>query len=311
MLEQIDQLYQTLDPQDPLFILATKNNIQIKVSSHYLDFIKGKKIIRTAIRHLIYSGDMVNSFDYYFGAVKPIKFSQFSLVDYSLPKYHDVLGFELMPVFFTSLAEPVITTEQYLNFANLKTGSTVLDLGAYSGLTSIIFKEQVGSQGRVIALDADQENITAIEKNLALYNKITGNKVDLFQGAIWKHNNGLSFSTEGNMGSSASEIVGLNRGAINQVRSFTLSALAESAKLHSVDFIKCDVEGAEAAIFEDTVFFEKYNPKIIIETHLVNNIETTEKCIGDLQKFGYTCKRINQTGVPLPLIECYPKNSNS
>jgi Methyltransferase FkbM domain len=109
------------------------------------------------------------------------------------------------------------------------------------------------------------------------------------------------------MGSSASEIVGIDRGTIQNVRSFTLSGLCDMGKIMSVDFIKCDVEGAEAVIFEDEKFFANHRPRIIIETHLKDGIETTEKCISDLTKFGYECRRILQTGVVLPLIECYPK----
>lgn len=182
----------------------------------------------------------------------------------------------------------------------------MIDLGAYSGLTSILFKEKVGSLGRVIALDADKQNIEACNKNFSLYKKLTSNNIDLVFGAIWNHCNGLSFSSEGNMGSSAVEIVG-NRGQTEQVRSFTLSKIAKYANLDYIDFIKCDIEGAEAVIFEDGDFFNSYRPRIIIETHLVSGEETTEKCIRDLSKYGYICKRIIQEGVGLPLLECYPK----
>jgi FkbM family methyltransferase len=307
MQQQIDELYPTLDANHRLSIRAKSLEITIKLGAHYLDLYRNTQIIRIALKHLIYADDIISSFEYYFSAVKPQSFNQYEIVDYSTPRFHNVIGFDLMPVAFPSFSEPLVTTNQYLHFANLKPGDTVIDLGAYSGLTSIVFKEKVGNLGRVIAVDADSDNMKTIAENIKLYKSITGNNIDIIFGAVWNHSNGLSFSTEGNMGSAASEIVGVNRGSVDMIRSYTLSALCEIGKVKSVDFIKCDVEGAEAVIFEDEKFFQSHRPRIIIETHLKDGIETTDKCIFDLTKFGYECRKIIQTGVVLPLIECYPK----
>ncbi|MDC1271287.1 FkbM family methyltransferase [Planktomarina temperata] len=308
MQHQIDNLYPTLADNHPLSIQAKSFGLTIKLGAHYLNLYRNTQIIRIALKHLVYAGDIISSFEYYFSAVKPQSFNQYEIVDYSTPRFHNVIGFDLMPVVFPSFSEPLVTTNQYLHFANLKPGDTAIDLGAYSGLTSIVFKEIVGNLGKVIAVDADSENMKAILENTKLYKSITGNNIDIINGAVWSHCNGLSFSTEGNMGSSASEIVGVNRGSVDVIKSYTLSALCEIGKVNSVDFIKCDVEGAEAVIFEDETFFQSHRPRIIIETHLKDGIETTEKCISDLTKFGYECRKIIQTGVTLPLVECYPKS---
>ena len=299
----IEQLYKKII--DPIQNYANKSGVEIMASAHYLDFIRQEKIIRLHVKHFIYGMDVINSYDYYFGAVDYQNFNGFHLVDYSTGRYHDVVGFEIMPIYFPSLAEPVITTNQYMDFASLSKGNVVLDLGAYSGLTSIIFKEAVGNSGVVVSVDADCQNIEAINKNLNLYKKISGNDIDLLYGAVWNHCNGLSFSSEGNMGSSAAEIVGI-RGNEVRVKSYTLDEISKIFDLNRLDFIKCDVEGAENVIFEGGEFFKKYRPRIIIETHLVNGIETTEKCIKDLGCHGYSCRRIEQKGVTLPLVECYP-----
>ncbi len=304
MLTQNDQLYPYLD--HPLQKSAAEKGIQIKMAAHYLDFVQQDKIVRISLKHFVYGPDIISSYAYYFGAVESVTFNSYKLVDYSAPKYHDVAGFDLMPVYFPSFAEPIHTTRQYLEFAQIKPGDAVIDLGAYSGLTSILFKELTGKSGRVVAVDADEQNIFAIRKNFEMYKTITRNEIDLFRGAIWNHNDGLDFSSEGNMGSAASETVGRNRGNNMPVRSFTLSSLADMAKLDAVDFIKCDVEGAEAVIFGDRKFFERFLPRIIVETHVVGNQETTEKCVADLERCGYVCKRVKQPEVTLPLIECYP-----
>lgn len=304
LLRQVDQLYQVLN--HPLQHVAARHHVEIKISAHYLDFIRDKDIVRIAVKHLVYAEDIINYFDYYFNSVINIRFNGYNLVDYSTPKYHELDGYEFGPVYFPSFSEPLVTTDQYLAFADLQPGCVVLDLGAYAGLTSIKFKEIVGPTGRVVAVDADAQNIVAIEKNLKHYKQHTKNAIELIHAAVWSHCNGLAFSSEGNMGSSASEIVGENRGDVITVRSLTLDAITEMMACDRLDFIKCDIEGAEAVIFENAEVLHSLRPRIIVEPHFVGGVLSIDKCTSDLQKYGYQCKPINQTGVNIPLLECYP-----
>lgn len=305
MRRQIDYLYPMLS--HPLQNTASANGIEIRTTAHYLDFImKPDRIIRLAIDHWAYINDIINSYNYYFSAVEALNWHGYQLVDYSLPKHHTVIGFDLMPIMFTSLAEPIVTSLQYQDFANLQPGDTVFDLGAYSGLTSILFKEKVGQTGHIIAVDADARNIETIKKNLDQYKSLTNQDIALVHGAMWCHCDGLDFSSDGNMGASATEIIGTERGSRALVRSYTLSKLADDFGATRVDFIKCDIEGAEAVIFDDEFFFTKYRPRIIIETHRVGGVMTTSQCIDALSRHGYTCEPIEQLGVTLPLIACAP-----
>jgi FkbM family methyltransferase len=289
-----------------LKVKAKKLGLDIRVRSDFIDIIRGFDVVRISSGHAVYLQDIINEFQYYFDAVIPFKESNKNIVDYSTPRYHDVVGFDAFPILFPSLSEPVITATQYLEFANLAEGATVLDLGAYSGLTSIIFSEAVGKTGTVIAVDADQRNIECIKRNFSNYKKYFDKNIFLIEGAVWEHNNGLEFSCEGNMGSSAASIVGNKRGSVIKVPSFTLSSIADKFNLQRVDFMKVDVEGAENVIFEDKAFFKKFSPRIIMETHVVDDIITTEKCICDLKAYGYSCKQIIQEGSAAPLLECTP-----
>jgi hypothetical protein len=106
------------------------------------------------------------------------------------------------------------------------------------------------------------------------------------------------------MGASAVGIVGSYRGRVVKVPSYTLGAIADHYRLNRVDFIKCDVEGAENVVFTDKEFFERYSPRIIVETHFVDGVETTAKCVADLERLGYTCRKVEQDGWALPLLEC-------
>jgi FkbM family methyltransferase len=285
---------------------AKKKKINVEFHKFSIDFKSQNKIIRISNKHIVYSMDIIDSFDYYYNSVVPVDdFNGNLLVDFSNPKYHEVVGFTFQPIIFPSLAEPIVTTTQYLDFADLKNDSVVIDLGAYSGLTSILFK-QLCHNGEVIAVDADEKNMICISKNFQLFKTISGLEIKLLNGAVWNHNEGLFFSNEGNMGSSAVSIIGERIVKSKKfINSFKLIDIANKFELKKVDFIKCDVEGAEAVIFYDDDFFNKFKPRIIVEPHIVDGQITTVKVEDTLRKYGYKFNLIEQHGVALPLLHCY------
>ncbi|MDB5619758.1 FkbM family methyltransferase [Tardiphaga sp.] len=267
---------------------------------------KDQRQIRLAKSQAIYLNDTLEHFDFYFAGVEPIHANGMEIVDYSLPHWHVVKGFDLFPVYFPAVAEPMLTTAQYVEFAAFTPGSVVIDLGAYSGLTSIVFDQALHGDGRVIALEADKLNSAACKKNFALYTKFSGRTVDLVEAAVWRDNNGISFSSEGSMGSSAVDIVGTGRGEHTKVSSITLERLVQQFNLDRVDFIKCDIEGGEVAIFDQPEFFARFKPKIVIECHDLQGANTSTICEAVLGKFGYTFQLVEQHGYPLPLLMCTP-----
>jgi FkbM family methyltransferase len=304
LYSKIQKYYQSLHKKN-LENSAQEKNIKIKFAGYFIDFIRDKYIIRINYKHIIYSMDIIKSYDYFLNSVKPINdYNNNLLIDFSTPRYHEVIGYDNQPILFPSFAEPTSTTSQYINFANLRIDSVVLDLGAYSGLTSILFKNYC-KKGIVIAIDADELNLKCMESNFHLYETINEEKIHFLSGAIWKDSKGISFSNEGNMGSSAVSIIGERGGSTKFVNTFTLSDIANKFILNRVDFIKCDIEGAEAVIFEDNDFFHKYKPRIIVEPHFVNGSLTTEKVMNQLKKYGYKFNLVEQHGFDLPLLECF------
>ena len=100
--------------------------------------------------HAVYARDVIDDFAFYYDSVEPTTNGRYETVDYSAPREHRVTGWDLIPIEFPSLAEPLVTATQYLEFAQLQEGQTVFDLGAYSGFTSLLFQEAVGESGRVV-----------------------------------------------------------------------------------------------------------------------------------------------------------------
>jgi FkbM family methyltransferase len=250
---------------------------------------------------------MLSNFDYYFEGVIPSKQGKKEIVDYSKPAWHDVKNFDLMPIYFNSMSEPTKTINAYVELSEISEGSVVIDLGAYSALTSIIFDQRVGQTGLVVAIEADRENYLTCVKNSSLYEKITKKKIHLVNAAIWRDTNGIIFSSEGTMGSSVVDIIGNDRAENIFVNTVTLMSLANDFKLERVDFIKCDIEGAESVALNAPDFFNKYKPRIVIECHIVDGVSTEYSCRSFMENFGYTCTLKDQEGYPLKLLFCHPK----
>ena len=291
-----------------LRIIYLTRGIKIIQNKGLICLLKKNKEIRIRASQKLYLEEILSNFDFYFEGVIPSKQGKKEIVDYSKPAWHDVKNFDLMPIYFNSVSEPPKIINKYIEFSEISEGNVVIDLGAYSALSSIFFDQRVGQTGLVVAIEPDRENYLACVKNLSLYEKITKKKIHLVNAAIWRDTNGIMFSSEGQMGSSVIDIVGnYDRGENIFVNTVTLMSLANDFKLERVDFIKCDIEGAESVVLNDPEFFNKYKPRIVMECHIIHGVSTEPSCKSFMENFGYTCISKDQEGYPLKLLFCQPK----
>lgn len=79
---------------------ATQKGLKAFGHATFIEVHDGRRSIRLAQSHLVYCWDIINNFDYYFDAVRPETFEDTLVVDYSSGRYHDVNGFDMMPVYF-------------------------------------------------------------------------------------------------------------------------------------------------------------------------------------------------------------------
>jgi FkbM family methyltransferase len=283
---------------------AVRLGLSLSAGPGIWDLHRGGDTLRLSQDHAAYLAVAMESFDFFFNAVKPVDVPGGRLVDCSVPRDHSVAGFDAFPIRFPALAEPLGPTLQYLDFAGLGPGMVALDLGAYAGLTSILFSQAVGASGLVVAVEADPLSLDSLKTNLARFAQTCPNPVTVLEGAVWEHNQGIVFSSEGNLGAGAASLVGSKRGRAARTPSFTLGAIADRAGLDRVDFIKCDVEGAETVVFKDRDFFRRFSPRIMVETHVLDGRDTQAACAADLGALGYRCEAVDQHGFPLPLLQC-------
>jgi len=275
----------------------------------FYDLERGETVLRIRRSHAVYLRHMIENFDYYVDSVEPLQIDGQRIVDISGPRYHRLKGFADVPFLFPSHTEPYGTTSEYLEFAGLQEGMVVLDVGAYSGVTSIIFAQLVGPSGHVYAFEADETNYACAKINIEMAERVMGlRNITLMHKAIWSHNDGILFSHEGAMGSSAVAITGGGRGTERIVSSTTLENFFQEKGLNQVDFIKVDIEGGEIAMLESSKeFLESIKTRMIVEPHWVGEEMSTNRCCSLLESAGYEIYVRGKVGESEPLIEAVPK----
>jgi len=297
-----------------LSAFKARNQVKVRVFAIGIDIIdhSGKRIIRLHRRSAHYLDDMIKCFDYYHGAAETVPWygygGKFYLMDFSTPRYHDVVGFCDFPMLCPSLVEPYVTVLQYMEYGQLKKGDIVFDLGCYSGLTSIAFSKVVGQSGCVVCVEPDVVSFGCAVKNINNHSRINWlNNINIYDCAVASRCGEMEFSTEGAMGSADARIVGSNRGDSTIVVCLDLMALLELSGMPKVDFIKMDIEGSELDVISSSkVFLMKYRPKLIIEPHIVDGALNGDAILSVLRSIGYKAEYIEQTGVLLPLICAEP-----
>lgn len=267
-----------------------------------ISIVRGNKIVKIDQSIAIYRDDIERDFDYYFDAITPHLENNFFIADYSITHDHHIIGFDMFQILCPSLADSYQTIKQYMEFGQLQENMVALDLGAYTGLASIVFALAVGPNGRVIAVEPDNLNYQCSLENINRFNNIKKfYNIELIHAAVSYESKQLYFSGEGCLGSHVINDIGMSRGNLQEIQGLTLYELTN--RLNRLDFIKCDIEGMEKYIFSDDRFFDIFRPRIIIEPHL----DSANLCINTLLKYKYKIDTIQQKGIStVPLLECVP-----
>jgi FkbM family methyltransferase len=317
--ERLRPIKQLVRPLVPDFVLrnrqlavlrrrASKNGLRVVAHDLFFDLVRGDTILRTRKSHAFYLDHMIENFDYFVDSVIPIQTNGTRLVDMSGPRYHRLKGYGDVPFLFPSHTEPYHTTAEYLDFAGLKGGEIVLDIGAYSGVTSIIFAQLVGTSGHVYAFEADETNSRCAQINLEMASRVLGlRNITLVRKAVWSDNGGVLFSHEGAMGSGAVSITGDGRGQQTVVPSTRLEDCFGEFGLDHADFVKLDIEGGEVEVLRSSAgFLRRVKARLIVEPHFVDGSMSTDRCRNLLESAGYQVKVRDKVGESAPLIEAVP-----
>ena len=172
----------------------------------------------------------------------------------------------------------------------LRPGMTVYDIGANIGFFSLLAARLVGAAGRVTAFEADPEIARRLRENVM---RNQGAPISVEEKAVWSCSKPVFFAR-------ADAAVSPDRGLGYVINNDTERSAAGTIRVEAVsvdeymrksgapDFIKCDVEGAEAEVFRGAEKLLNENaPLILCEMHGEENRQTLLKSFANL---GYSCE---------------------
>jgi FkbM family methyltransferase len=177
---------------------------------------------------------------------------------------------------------------------HLRPGMTFYDVGANIGFFSLMAARLVGPKGGVVSFEADPEIAARLRENLAR-NQFTHAHVE--QKAVWSEAAAVAFER---VDPNSSPDRGLGHVSTDGSTPGTITVEAVSLDQYTAshpppDFLKCDVEGAEVAVFRGTAqLFTRRRPILLVEMHSPENQRVL------LQEFaghGYLCQNLDENHV--------------
>lgn len=291
---------------DCIFLLAIKlyarlNKMNsIKIHTNIIELRKNDKIFLMNYSNRMYAFDVIREFDNFTDSVEGVLENGLYIYDFTKSDSHKLKD-ENIDFYYTALPESPETNKIYLKHLNLKQDDIVIDLGSYCGYSSYVFSKQVGANGKVICVEADADNYSALVKNI---NNLNLSNIEPINKAIWSTETTLDFISESSLGSSVKDCVD-RKGRTNKIETITLNGIVNKFNLQKIDAIKMDIEGAEYNIFSNIDdFIDKFSPKFIIEVH--KNAQgkiDTEFFNNIFERHNYIFSKVQQSKKePFPLI---------
>ncbi|MEO8564454.1 MAG: FkbM family methyltransferase [bacterium] len=158
----------------------------------------------------------------------------------------------------------------------LREGALILDLGSNVGYT-VAHLAQVHPTARVIGVEMDAANFALAQLNTAAY----GERVRLVHAAVWTHDGEIAYGGDGDDAFAVSGDTGPRRAPAVRV-----DTILAAHGVTQVDYVKMDVEGAEAAILAEPADWLDCVRTMKIELHPPATMESIR---GVLEARGFTC----------------------
>jgi FkbM family methyltransferase len=194
-----------------------------------------------------------------------------------------------------------------------KEGDIVIDIGAHIGRYTITGSKQVGSTGKVVAIEADPDNFELLKRNIALNNLAnvlplnyavfsTRTRIKLYeQSASAKYNS-----------------VMLTRAAKTknyvEVNADTLDSILKQNGINQINWIKIDVEGAEFEVLKgSTETLSGGSISILLEIHNIEDPSHYHNVVNFLKDLNYEMtfeQRYDESGEGHIIFHKKNKSSN-
>lgn len=170
---------------------------------------------------------------------------------------------------------------------DLRSGSVIVDLGANVGFTVAHFCH-LYPKSKIIAVEMDKENFNLAKKNTSF----CGEKCTLIHAAVWIKPGQVAYSGDDAWGFHVSNN---NPEGKKIAPARTLDEIFQTYKIEIVDYLKMDIEGAEANILNGSMDWARKVKMMKVELHPdFNSNATYERCSKILEKNGFQCYKDSQ-----------------
>ena len=170
-----------------------------------------------------------------------------------------------------------------LLYDSVKKDTIFYDLGAHWGYFSILAAKFVGPKGKVYTFEPMPDNYERLTRNIRI-NEIEN--IEALNMAVSNVDSTLRFSNSKD--TFANTYVSTSEENSIEVKAVSLDKFIEQKNGLPPDFIKIDVEGAEADVLEGAEqTIRKYRPVIHLSTHDIHLKGVDERCKAWLKKEKY------------------------
>jgi FkbM family methyltransferase len=178
-----------------------------------------------------------------------------------------------------------------VGFADPGPGETVLECGPFLGYFAMRAAEQVGRQGRIVAVEAHPENFLLLKKNIE-ENQLT--QVTVKNCAIWNSQTEVQFHREDKqLGSVCPDVISARTAVA--VRGETIDNIVDQYRLPKVDLVRIQINGAEYEALEGMAQTLKQRPRLAVTSKYLKASPSREPMETRLRSMGYHVERQEST----------------
>lgn len=144
-------------------------------------------------------------------------------------------------------------TDHHQKYYKVKSGDTVIELGAYLGFYTIKLAEMVGKSGKVIAVEASKDNFNILKKNIEknnLDNVILINKV--IWDSITKKRLYINYRKDKKQGNDLFKLNVNEQNGWKLIETITIDEILKKYKINKVELMIIEVNGAEVNALKGT-----------------------------------------------------------
>ena len=158
----------------------------------------------------------------------------------------------------------------------LREHATILDLGSNVGYT-VAHLAHVFPTARVIGVEMDAANFDLARRNTAAF----GDRVCLVHAAVWTHDGEVPYAGEEDDAFTVNGATGTRRAP-----SVRIDTVLHTHGIDRVDYLKMDIEGAEAAVVAEPARWLDRVHSLKIEVHPPATIDSMRDV---LERRGFSC----------------------